>query len=60
MRLGDTLVLYNTVKITEEMVPDTNIPLSEFNRKYNLSPDNEETKRILAEKQISLKAKVGN
>ena len=42
MRLGDTLVLYNTVKITEEMAPDVNIPIAEFNRKYNLSPDNDD------------------
>ena len=57
LRLGDTLVLYNTVKITEDMAPDTNIPIAEFNRKYNLSPDNDDKIKNLAELKNTAKAK---
>jgi hypothetical protein len=60
MRLGDTLVLYNTVKITEEMAPDVNIPIAEFNRKYNLSPDNDDKIKTQVELKNIVKAKAVN
>lgn len=59
IRLGDTLVVYNTVKITEEMVPDVNIPLSEFQRQYNLSPENTDKKFSHSEKKSSTAEKTG-